>query len=93
MPTILANEVKVLISERGAEWLPEIDFHNNLLGEVDEMVFYAACLTELRQKYEPLDQQDLAWAEELYTFVIQEIDVLKNKNHWPDRVPALELLI
>lgn len=31
--------------------------------------------------------------EELFTFVIQEIDILKKKNRWPDRVPALELLI
>jgi len=60
---------------------------------VDSVVFCAAALRELREKYKPLNQQELDWAEERYEFAIHEIDVLKDEDHWPDRVPAIEMLI
>ena len=60
---------------------------------VDSVFFFAAVLRELREKYKPLNQQELNWAEERYELAIHEIDVLKDEDHWPDHVPAIEMLI
>ena len=79
--------------ERAVDWLPEIDFHNQLLAQVDAMVLYAACLRKLRQKFEEIEQQQLDWAGDFYEFLVHEIGALKEIRPWPDHVPDLEMLI
>jgi len=86
--TVLAEETEILLAERRAEWLPDIEAYEQRLTNVSPLDLYTTCLETLRQKHEHT-QHLIEETHQLIHFIHDEIHTLKEQNLWPDKVPTL----
>ncbi len=84
----LAEETEILLAERRAEWLPDIEAYEQRLTNVSPHDLYTTCLETLRQKHEHV-QHLTEETHQLIRFIEDEIRALKEQKLWPDRVAAL----
>lgn len=92
LPTILAEEVEVLLARRRGEQLRHLAAYEQKLSRVDPAVLYAACLSELEAKHR---HRDSAETHEfvLAHFLRAEIARLRESGGWPSDEPALAALL
>jgi hypothetical protein len=93
IPALLASEIKILISKRSADWLPDSSKHQKLRACAEPMALYAACLNTLKTKYETHEHQELTHVIEMRSFITNEIAALQEINRWPVFVYTLEELL
>lgn len=87
--TILADEVAILLAERRAEELPDLNAYTRRLVGKDPLVLYRACLKALREKYTDISHHESPSIVAFSSFISTEIDSLYAADLWPNRVPDL----
>jgi hypothetical protein len=93
IPTLLAAEIEILVAERAAAWLPDLEKHQKRLAIVDPLMLYTSCLKKFEDKYAKHEHPELAQVIEFRTFIANEISTLKEISRWPRDVPDVEELI
>jgi hypothetical protein len=88
-PTLLANEVEILLAERCADWLPDQVEFNRRRVHISPELLYAACLRELVAKFEDCLHEDMPHLLDFLVFLQAEIEALKDQKRWPVDLPAL----
>ncbi len=84
----LAEETEILLAERRAERLPDIEAYEQSLANVPPSDLYIACLEKIRQKHEHV-QHLTEETHQLIRFIHDEIQALKRQQLWPVKVPTL----
>jgi hypothetical protein len=79
---MLAEEIEILLAERRAAWLPNVDQFNKKLAAVDPFVLYAASLEAIRASYLRLPVATNTRAQEMLGFVRREMRVLRERGQW-----------
>lgn len=92
-PTLLANEVEIILAERCAEWLPNQSVFKRRLASQEPEVLYAACLLHLVDKFEACLHEDMPHLLDFLVFLQAEIESLKETQRWPTDVPELAALL
>ncbi|MFN2177598.1 MAG: hypothetical protein ACK2U3_16755 [Anaerolineales bacterium] len=93
IPTILANEVAILLGERRADELPHMAPYERHLVCVDPLTLYCACLKKLKAKFSEITHTETPSLSLFYIFLETEIDSLERENLWPDNLQDLEALL
>jgi hypothetical protein len=86
--TVLAEESEILLAERRAERLPDIEAYEQKLANVSPFDLYTTCLETLRKKHEHT-QHLIEETYQLIHFIRDEIHALKGQKLWPDNIPTL----
>jgi hypothetical protein len=91
IPRMLAEEIEILLAERRAAWLPNVDHFNKKLATVDPFVLYATCLESIRCSYLRLPVVTNTRAQDMLGFVRREMRVLRERGQWASwwSAPAL----
>ena len=93
IPTILANEVAILLAKRRVEELPDLSSYNESLLCTDPLELYCSCLKALRVKFMDLSLPESPSMFAFANFLITEIETLRSANLWPNRVQEIEDLL
>lgn len=93
IPTILANEVAILLAERRGKELPDLERYNRRLADAKPLVLYCACLKALEEKFKDFSHFESHSMLNFSNFIPLEIEALHAENLWPDQVPDLEELL
>ena len=93
--TMLADEVRILLAERGAVWdeeHPRTAFEEQLAA-VDPFVIYLSCLDALQEKFSHFPHPVPEYMLRFNHFLETEIDSLHEQRLWPTYVPPLSILL
>lgn len=93
IPTILANEVAILLAERRVEELPDLSTYKETLLCTDPLELYCACLKALRKKFMDLSLPESPSMFAFANFLITEIESLRSANLWLNQVPDIDKLL
>ena len=84
------EDVEIILAERRADWEPKHFEFDKRLAKTDPLIFYAACLKTLREKYGSKSLQDI---QKPLRFVNTEIQRLYDEHALPLYIPRLTKLI
>lgn len=93
IPTILANEVAILLAERRVDELPDLSTYKESLLCTDPLELYCACLKALRKKFMDLSLPESPSLFAFANFLIAEIESLRSANIWLNQVPDIDKLL
>ncbi len=82
IPRMLAEEIEILLAERRAAWLPNVDHFYKKLAAIDPFVLYASCLETMRTSYLRLPAADNMRAQEMLGFLRREMRELRERGQW-----------
>jgi hypothetical protein len=93
IPSLLADEIEIIIAQRAATWLPDLETHQKRLASMDPFTLYTSCLKKLENKYQTHEHQELTRVIKFRIFISNEISELQKMDRWPKHIPDIEDLI
>lgn len=93
---ILAEEVEILLAERRASWLPDIEAYEKQLAKIDPTILYVSCLNAIKSNFSNLQNSGGSHDIQLILdFIRTEIRWLHKQHIWLEgRVaPSIEELL
>jgi hypothetical protein len=87
IPTLLAQEIEILLAARKAEWPPNDNSFEKRLAAADPLTLYAVCLKTLEDKFADPNLNEVSYTLLFYNFIQAEIRALHATHLWPSTLP------